>query len=56
MADALHSFRRLTDPSSGRPLSEKAVFIAMGYETKKIESREGEKVEQLDTSSKNSRI
>ncbi len=28
MADALYSFRRLTDPASGRPLSEKAVFIA----------------------------
>ena len=28
MADALHSFRRLTDPVSGRPLSEKAIFVA----------------------------
>lgn len=28
MADALHSFRKLTDPVSGRPLYEKAVFIA----------------------------
>ncbi len=28
MADALHSFLRLKDPASGRPLSEKAVFIA----------------------------
>ncbi|MEO3993302.1 MAG: V-type ATP synthase subunit A [Desulfurococcaceae archaeon TW002] len=28
MADALHSFRKLTDPASGRPLSEKAIFIA----------------------------
>ncbi|MEM2444053.1 MAG: V-type ATP synthase subunit A [Sulfolobales archaeon] len=28
MADALHSFRKLTDPVSGRPLYEKAIFIA----------------------------
>ena len=28
MADALHSFLRLKDPESGRPLYEKAVFIA----------------------------
>ncbi len=28
MADALHSFLRLKDPKSGRPLAEKAVFIA----------------------------
>ena len=28
MADALHSFLKLKDPKSGRPLSEKAVFIA----------------------------
>ncbi|OYT49697.1 MAG: V-type ATP synthase subunit A, partial [Desulfurococcales archaeon ex4484_204] len=28
MADALHSFLRLKDPASGRPLAEKAVFIA----------------------------
>lgn len=28
MADALHSFLRLKDPVSGRPLAEKAVFIA----------------------------
>jgi len=28
MADALHSFLRLKDPVSGRPLYEKAVFIA----------------------------
>ncbi|MEM0505116.1 MAG: V-type ATP synthase subunit A [Sulfolobales archaeon] len=28
MADALHSFRKLVDPVSGRPLYEKAVFIA----------------------------
>jgi V/A-type H+-transporting ATPase subunit A len=28
MADALHSFRKLSDPESGRPLSEKAIFIA----------------------------
>lgn len=28
MADALHSFKKLTDPLSGRPLYEKAIFIA----------------------------
>ena len=28
MADALHSFRRLKDPASGRPLYERAIFIA----------------------------
>ncbi len=28
MADALHSFLKLKDPKSGRPLAEKAVFIA----------------------------
>ncbi len=28
MADALHSFLRLRDPRSGRPLREKAIFIA----------------------------
>jgi len=28
MADALHSFLKLKDPKSGRPLREKAVFIA----------------------------
>lgn len=28
MADALHSFLRLKDPESGRPLVEKAIFIA----------------------------
>ncbi len=28
MADALHSFKRLVDPTSGRPLYEKAIFIA----------------------------
>ncbi len=28
MADALHSFLKLKDPASGRPLAEKAVFIA----------------------------
>lgn len=28
MADALHSFRKLVDPISGRPLYEKAIFIA----------------------------
>ncbi len=28
MADALHSFRKLIEPRSGRPLMEKAVFIA----------------------------
>lgn len=28
MADALHSFLKLKDPESGRPLAEKAVFIA----------------------------
>jgi len=28
MADALHSFRKLKDPASGRPLSEKAIFVA----------------------------
>jgi len=28
MADALHSFLRLKDPESGKPLYEKAVFIA----------------------------
>ncbi len=28
MADALHSFIRLTDPRTGKPLMEKAVFIA----------------------------
>ncbi|MCS7107939.1 MAG: V-type ATP synthase subunit A [Sulfolobales archaeon] len=28
MADALHSFKKLVDPSSGRPLYEKAIFIA----------------------------
>ncbi|MCD6428762.1 MAG: V-type ATP synthase subunit A [Desulfurococcales archaeon] len=28
MADALHSFLKLKDPASGRPLAEKAVFVA----------------------------
>jgi len=28
MADALHSFRRLVDPKTGRPMMERSVFIA----------------------------
>ncbi len=28
MADALHGFKKLVDPTSGRPLYEKAIFIA----------------------------